>query len=101
MSDKWKRRSTTAQVYTHVDTDLADFDTAQLLQALIDDKVITEDEAATLLKRSNALENLAVQFALDDNHVDLAWGELIRGRKGEALHHIERALGNQWLGRLS
>lgn len=100
MTTAWKRRSTTTS--TSIDVDLCDFDTDQLLQALIDDGAISEGEAAAIKARGGVrdLDKPSV-IGVQPDHVDDAWNELIRGRKGEALHHIERALGNQWIGRLS
>lgn len=100
MTTAWKRRSTKDSV--SVDVDLCDFHTDQLLQALIDDGSISEGEAAAIKGRGGArnVEKPSV-IRMQPDHVDEAWNELIRGRKGEALHHIERALGNQWIGRLS
>lgn len=96
----WKRQRTTTQFDTEVS--LSEFDTEQLLQALIDDGMITETEAVAIRDR-NGVENHNKPsiVAADADLVDDAWTELLRGRKGEALHCIERALGNQWLGRLS
>ena len=100
MTTAWKRRSTKKSV--SVDTDLSDFDTDQLLQALIDDGSISEGEAVAIKARGSVRggeKPSVIRVQPDD--VAEAWNELIRGRKGEALHHIERALGNQWIGRLS
>lgn len=101
MTTAWKRRSTENTV--SVDVDLSDFDTDQLLQALIDDGAISEGEAAAIKARGRRLGDVEKPSVIrvQPDHVDEAWNELIRGRKGEALHHIERALGNQWIGRLS
>lgn len=100
MSEPWKRRSTSRTAC--VDVDLSDFDTDQLLQALIDDGAISEGEALAIKARDGVrgLDKPSV-IGIEPDHVDEAWNEIIRGRKREALHHIERALGNQWLGVLS
>lgn len=96
----WKRQSTSRSSY--VDVDLSDFDTEQLLQALIDDGAISEGEALAIKARGTVrgLDKPSV-IGIEPDYVDDAWNEILRGRKGEALHCIERALGGQWLGRLS
>ena len=101
MAEPWKRRSTSKSVY--VETDLSDFDADQLLQALIDMGTISEAEAVAIKARGGfkSQEEGVPIIAMDADHVDDAWNELIRGRRAEALHHLERALGNQWIGRLS
>ena len=100
MSEKWEwRRTRSTQV---VETSLSDFDTEQLLQELIDNMTITEAEALRIMSRGSAFSPAPEGvIGADPDHVELAWIEIQRGRKTEALHHIERALGNQWLGRLS
>lgn len=100
MSTAWKRRSTSRTAC--VDVDLSDFDADQLLQALIDDGSISEGEAQAIKARGGVrgLDKPSV-IGVEPDHVDEAWNEIIRGRKGEALYHIERALGSQWLGMLS
>ncbi|MCO5092017.1 hypothetical protein [Bosea sp. (in: a-proteobacteria)] len=97
----WKRRSTSGSTY--VDIDLSDFDSDQLLQALIDDDMISEAEALSIKERGgvNIAPDKKVVVAADAELVDDAWNEILRGRKGEALHLIEAALGSRWLGRLS
>lgn len=102
MSDTkaWKRQRTSRTAC--VDVDLSDFDTDQLLQALIDDGAITEGEAIAIKARGGVRSlDKPLVIGVEPDYVDDAWSEIIRGRKGEALHCIERALGNQWIGRLS
>lgn len=94
----WKRRSTCGEVMTHVDVDLEDFQTDQLLQELIDRKVITESQASALLAR----EAVSIEGdVIPQSELDAAREELARGRKTEALIHIERVLGSRWIGELS
>jgi hypothetical protein len=97
----WKRRSLSRSTY--VDVDLSDFDTDQLLQALIDDDMISESEALSIKERGgvNITPDKKVVVAADADLVDDAWNEVVRGRKSEAVYLIERALGSRWLGRLS
>lgn len=101
MSEGWKRRSTSNSVYANVDVDLDDFDTDQLLQALIDARAISEDEAVRIKKRGKLAQPSGSIFEAVPDDVDMAWTEIQRGRKSEALCHIERALGRKWIGRLS
>lgn len=99
----WKRRSTSST--TSVDVDLNDFDSEQLLQGLIDDKWITEDEAADIVARSKWSRGGSVgEVNLDGERFDrirLANHEILAGRRNEALHHIEEALGGDFIGRLA
>lgn len=100
-SKAWKRRSTSRSNY--VDIDLCDFDSDQLLQALIDDDMITKAEALSIKERGGITfaSDKTIVAAVDPDLVDDAWNEILRGRKGEALHLIESALGSRWIGRLS
>jgi hypothetical protein len=96
----WKQQRTSRTEC--VEVDLSDFDTEQLLQALIDDGAISEGEAVAIKARGTVrgLDKPSV-IGIEPDYIDDAWNEIIRGRKGEALYCIERALGNQWVGRLS
>lgn len=38
---------------------------------------------------------------VDMNEISTAWEYAARGDRNEALVHIERALGNEWIGRLT
>lgn len=102
MSEKWKRRRTQASVM--VDVDLDEFDADQLLQALIQAELLTEEEAMAILARGK--KNFVPHEQIvkpDESAVELedAREELLRGRKREALIHIERALGPRWIGSFS
>lgn len=91
MTAVWKRCSTSVSV--DVDLDLEDFDTNQLLQELINRQIINESTAAGLLsgrKAATSAEDLLI-----------ASHEIILGHKTEALIHIERALGGNFIGRLA
>ncbi|WP_428031531.1 hypothetical protein [Ancylobacter sp.] len=92
----WKRRSTSVTVDTEVD--LVDFDTGTLLQELINRKVISEPAAEKLLARDDTGLRLE---PLETDELNVARYELVNGRRGEALVHIERALGPEFIGRLS
>ncbi|MGN7738275.1 hypothetical protein [Ensifer sp. 22564] len=92
----WKRRSTS----TSVDVDLEDFDTEQLLQGLIDGKVISEAEAEMLSKRSSVhAGQLEFSGAVADE-LTIARQYLHRGNREEAIIHLERFLGREWIGAL-
>lgn len=92
----WKNRRTTKDV--DVEIDLDEFEPAELLQALINAKYLSNEEAERLLARGKAQERLDFDFSagLDNAELDIAHDELVRGRKQEALVHLERALG--WRG---
>lgn len=92
----WRRQSTS----TSVDVDLDDFSTEQLLQALIDAKVISESEAESLSKRSAASERQNAFGVNDADELYTARQYLMRGNRDEALIHLERFLGREWIGAL-
>lgn len=93
----WKRRSTCNRV--EVEAELNDFDTDQLLQALIDRRAITEAEAERVLSRES--DAIKPTYGLVADEIALARHEIHIGRRDEALIHIERALGSPFLGRLA
>lgn len=92
----WKRRSTFNRV--EVEAELNDFDTDQLLQALIDRRLITEAEAERVLSREG--DAIAPTYGLIADELALARHEIYVGRRDEALIHLERALGSPFVGRL-
>lgn len=93
----WENQRTKSSAY--IDVSLDEFDTPQLLQGLIDASAITKAEAEFILKRSKRddattpLIGDAGLMSLDD-----ARCELLRGRKEEALRHVEEYLGREWIG---
>ena len=99
----WKRRSTCQDVSTSVEVDLDEFSTEQLLQELIDRDVITEGDAVAIVNADPnplaARPCIAMLGPADE--LRTATHELRSGRRGEALIHIERFLGSEWIGRLS
>ncbi|PTM61868.1 hypothetical protein [Phreatobacter oligotrophus] len=96
----WKRRSTSADVYTTVEVDLDEFSDEQLLQELIDRGILTEGGAVALLNRP---AGNAQPAASAGGYPDLtrARDELAIGRRHEALIYVERYLGRDWIGRLT
>ncbi len=99
MSGAWRRQSTSRDV--DVEVDLGDFSPKQLLQELIDDKMITEAEALAILKRSEGKDKAGAILDIESEPIDDAWNEVLRGRKAEALVLLERALGTVWIGKLT
>lgn len=96
----WTRRSTTHDM--DVEVHLGEIDPRQLLQALIDARMLSEPEAEAILTRSEAKSGEHLKLdALDVNELELATIEMNSGRKTEALIHIERLLGSWWIGRLT
>lgn len=93
----WTRVRTSTNSY--VETDLDEFDTAQLLQGLIDDKAITELEAELILNRKN--KGGGRILADDTEYLLEATIEMRRGRKREALIALEEYLGREWRGVLT
>lgn len=93
----WKRRSTSISASVDVDLDLDEFDTGQLLQALVDAKAISESEAEAISKRSSLDSSLP--FSGEDE-LSIASQYIRRGNREEALIHLERFLGRDWIGAL-
>lgn len=91
----WKRKSTSISV--DVDVDLDDFSETQLLQALIDAKWISEEEADAIEKRSSVKSDGTI-FIKPDTELLNATDCVRRGNKQEALIHLERFLGRDWIG---
>jgi hypothetical protein len=91
----WKRQSTSVTV--DAECGLDEFGTGQLLQELINRAIITEAAAAVLLRREGVEQ---LPKGIDGNELCEAREELLRGRRREALIHLERALGREWLGAL-
>lgn len=93
----WKRRSTSTQAYVEVDLD--EFDTEELLQALINRGSISESDALAIAARdTSVLKSLG---ALNPDELGLAQDEFARGRRDEALIHLERFMGRGWIGALT
>lgn len=92
----WKRRSTTSSV--NVDVDLCNFDVNELLQGIIDAGYLTETEAEAIAARKpNEFGTAPLSLA---EHLNDARNEIRRHRPREALVHIEKALGNEFIGEL-
>jgi hypothetical protein len=102
----WKRQRTSQSVSVNADVDLDDFSEKQLLQALIDASWISEEEAEAIETRSSAkgakaaIGTLEKAAALDDDELYEARTQLLRGNRSEALIHLERFLGRDWIGTL-
>ncbi|MES0071865.1 hypothetical protein [Mesorhizobium sp. M0058] len=98
MTDKWRRKSTSTEV------DLSDFSRDQLLQALIDDDSISESEALAIMARRAGKEKvkpvLERSSGSDFEELSEVRDELARGRRDEALIHLERFLGRGYAGSL-
>lgn len=95
------RRS--VEAYAEVTVDASDFKGEQLLQGLIDLDWITEDEAERILAAQKggtapAAPPVDAKTQWLNWQRELAESELAVGRKAEALIHIERFLGQRWLG---
>ena len=95
----WKRRSTSTTVRAEVDLD--EFGRAELLQALIDDRAITEAEAEAILGRPDLTSSPIRARGSSGNDLELAGSALHRGDREDALIHVERHLGRDWIGRLT
>lgn len=103
----WKRQRTSQNVSVDADVDLDQFSEKQLLQALIDASWISEEEAEVIETRSSVkgaktgIGTLEKAAALDeDDELYEARTQLRRGNKSEALIHLERFLGRDWIGAL-
>lgn len=91
----WKRQRTSRSI--DVDVELSDFDPEQLLQGLINAGLLTEVEAVAIAARGGFKKT--GENVLSDE-MQAARDEIYRGRRTEALIHLERALGHEWIGRL-
>ena len=85
-------------VSTYTGFHLDEFSCEQLLQGLIDEGWLTEDEAEAVLKRRRAGAKVNVFSQAADEEMEEALSELRRGRKSEALRHLELFLGRDWIG---
>lgn len=91
----WKRKGTSACI----DVDLYEFSVAQLLQGLINTGSITEDEAEAIQNRPSSEEKTRVLAAAPvDEELQIAKDCLRRGTRSEALVHLERFLGRDFVG---
>lgn len=93
----WKRHSTS--IRADVEVSLDEFSDEQLLQGLVDSKLITEPEAESILRRAS-ITGLFRDRLLEDEF-SIALHEITVGRRHEAMIHLERALGREWIGRLA
>lgn len=95
----WRRQSTSSHVEFEVE--LSEFSEPQLLQRLIDAGWLSGDEAAAIQKRAKSNDSYALPFStFDPDHLHDAHRAIMRNNRSEALHHLERFLGRDWLGRL-
>ncbi|KAA0684569.1 hypothetical protein DTW90_36125 [Neorhizobium sp. P12A] len=94
----WKRQRTTARIDVTANVDLDDFSEQQLLQALIDAKWISEEEAEAIEKRSASKSPVSIFVSSYDDELSEARSNLRRGHRSEALIHLERYLGRDWIG---
>ncbi|MEY9098850.1 hypothetical protein ABIA24_001759 [Sinorhizobium fredii] len=95
----WKRQSTSVSV----DAELSDFDELQLLQGLIDAKWLSQAEAEAISARAKLAERsspLNVSTGADFDTLDRARQYLRMGNRNEAIIHLERFLGREWMGAL-
>lgn len=94
----WRTKSTS------IDVDLSEFDNEQLLQGLIDARLLTPEEALAIAERDGQKEK-PLPFLVSDgvafgDELDRARMALCRHNKADALHYIERYLGREWIGAL-
>lgn len=95
----WKKVSTTVRV--EAEADLGDADTEQLLQELIFRGLLRESEAEAIAERRKNDFAASAYLRLKADDFGVALDEIRRGRRIEALIHIERALGGEFIGRLA
>lgn len=96
----WKRQSTSKSV--DIDVELDEFDECELLQALIDARWISEDEAFSIKARASSTDKKSPVLTSGPDAEELAEANycIRRGMKGEAIIHLERFLGRDWIGAL-
>jgi hypothetical protein len=91
------------RTYTSVDIELDDFDKEQLLQALIDANWLSEEEATAIALRASRKSKDKISVISDgaiSEEYQIACDEMRSGRKHEAIVHVERYLGREWIGKL-
>jgi hypothetical protein len=96
----WVKQRTTMQAESYVRIDLCDFEPAQLLQGLIDAKWLTEEQAEAVRRQASQPGGIDSSPFIE-SELDMAADEMRCGRKSEALIHLERYLGREWIGRLA
>lgn len=92
----WRKVSTSHA--TPVEISLSNFSTKQMLQEMINRKVMPEATAEAFAAID---ENGKHLFSVDVAELEFARAELFSGRRAEALIHLERALGGDFIGRLA
>lgn len=101
----WKKVTTTLKVCREftVEMDLTEIEAETLLQPLIDAELLSEKEAEQILRRAeDIVDDLGFSTAeIDPDELEAARAELMGGRRGEALIHLELALGGDFTGRLA
>lgn len=95
----WKRQYTSNSI--SVDVDLDEFDELELLQGLINAKWISETEAEAISKRAKTRDVKAIPMDADGAELSCALDCIRIGQKHEALIHLERFLGREFMGRLA
>jgi hypothetical protein len=90
-------------VYVSHDVSIEEFDAPQLLQGLIDGGLLAENEAERVLNRQKV--NFDAREKKDEIGRDFpkeelatAREDLAAGRRVDALIHLERFLGRDWMG---
>lgn len=92
----WKRQWTTKSI--DVDVDLEEFSSEELLQGLIDRKWLSTDEAEAIKNRITSEGKSKERMLLDTSteDIEIARMEARRGRRGEAMIYLARALGRDF-----
>jgi hypothetical protein len=102
----WSRQHTDTSVTT--ECSLSSFSGEQLLQGLVDENWLSEKEAESILNRQPRIGNpwlLEKPKVLDPTpdveELSTAREDLAVGRRFDALVHLERYLGRDWIGVLA
>lgn len=73
-----------------------------ILQWMVDREYLTYEEIDHIDKYGDLNYNEDLDIPdIDTNEISTAWEYAARGDRNEALVHIERALGSEWIGRLT
>lgn len=96
----WRRCSSNISV--ECDVELSSIRVERLLQALIENKVMSEDEASLFLDRHNGEQEARFRkLTIDPDEFAEAMNALQARRKADAILHLERALPREWRGVLT
>ena len=81
--------------------DIDEFSPEDMLQGLIDAHYLTEEEAEKIEKRADRRSSTSLTFDIEAqsrDELEIARDMMRIGKRIEALIHLERFLGREWIG---